>query len=77
MKKKVLFRSLFGLLSGVALGQLIAIVISAIKGDGSFYAVIPELVNDFGRGTIRSYRTDDLARCVWRDCRRGFGDMGA
>ena len=48
MKKKVLFRSLFGLLSGVALGQLIAIVISAIKGDGSFYAVIPELVNDFG-----------------------------
>ncbi|BDE85862.1 histidine kinase [Oscillospiraceae bacterium] len=48
MKKKVLFRSLFGLLSGVALGQLIAIVISAVKGDGSFYAVIPELVNDFG-----------------------------
>lgn len=48
MKKKVLFRSLFGLLSGVALGQLIAIVISAVKGDGSFYAVIPELVSDFG-----------------------------
>lgn len=48
MKKKVLFRSLFGLLSGVALGQLIAIVISAVKGDGLFYAVIPELVNDFG-----------------------------
>ncbi len=48
MKKKVLFRSLLGLLSGVALGQLIAIVISAIKGDGSFYAVIPELVNDYG-----------------------------
>jgi len=48
MKKKVLFRSLFGLLSGVALGQLIAIVISAVKGDGSFYAAIPELVNDFG-----------------------------
>lgn len=48
MKKKVLFRSLFGLLSGVALGQLIAIVISVVKGDGSFYAVIPELVNDFG-----------------------------
>ena len=48
MKKKVLFRSLFGLLFGVALGQLIAIVISAVKGDGSFYAVIPELVNDFG-----------------------------
>ena len=48
MKKKVLFRSLFGLLSGVALGQLIAIVISAVKGDGSFHAVIPELVNDFG-----------------------------
>lgn len=48
MKKKVLFRSLLGLLSGVALGQLIAIVISALKGDGAFYAVIPELVNDFG-----------------------------
>ena len=48
MKKKVLFRSLLGLLSGVALGQLIAIVISAIKGDGSFYAVIPELVNNYG-----------------------------
>ena len=48
MKKKVLFRSLFGLLSGVALGQLVAIVISALKGDGAFYAVIPELVNDFG-----------------------------
>jgi len=48
MKKKVLFRSLFGLISGVALGQLIAIVISAVKGDGSFYAVIPELINDFG-----------------------------
>lgn len=48
MKKKVLFRSLLVLLSGVALGQLIAIVISAVKGDGSFHAVIPELVNDFG-----------------------------
>ena len=48
MKVKVLFRSFLGLLSGIALGQLIAIVISAVKGDGSFYAVIPELVNDFG-----------------------------
>ena len=48
MKKKVLFRSLLGLLSGVAIGQLIAIVISAAIGDGMFHAVIPQVSEDFG-----------------------------
>ena len=48
MKKKALLRSICGLAFGIALGQLIAIVISVVKGDGMFHAVVPELISDWG-----------------------------
>lgn len=47
MRKKILFRSFFGLLAGIALGQIIIIVISIIKGNGDI-VVVPELVRDWG-----------------------------
>ena len=48
MKKKLLLRSLCGLSFGLALEELIAIVISLAQHEGVFQAVIPELVYDFG-----------------------------
>ena len=47
MKKKALLISICGLAFGIALGQLISIVISVVKGDGMFYAVVPELMSDW------------------------------
>ena len=48
MKKEILKRSLFGAPIGIALGVIITIIISLTVGDGRFYAVVPELVNDMG-----------------------------
>ena len=48
VKKEALLISICGLAFGIALGQLIAIVISVVKGDGMFYAVVPELMSDWG-----------------------------
>ena len=48
MKKKVATRCLIGALIGLAISNLIAIVISLIVGDGRFYAVVPELIADCG-----------------------------
>lgn len=43
MFKTVLKRSALGALIGVVVSQIIAIVISLCIGDGSFYAVVPQL----------------------------------
>ena len=48
MKKEILKRSLFGAPIGIAIGVIITIIISLTVGDGKFYAVVPELVNDMG-----------------------------
>lgn len=48
MKKEILKRSLFGAPIGIAIGVIITIIISLTVGDGRFYAVVPELVNDMG-----------------------------
>lgn len=48
MKKKVAIRCLIGAPIGLAISNLIAIVISVIVGDGRFYAVAPELIADYG-----------------------------
>lgn len=48
MKKKVAIRCLIGAPIGLAISNLIAIVISLTVGDGRFYAVAPELIADYG-----------------------------
>lgn len=48
MKKKVITRCLIGAPLGLALSTLITIIISTTVGDGQYYAVVPELINDFG-----------------------------
>lgn len=48
MKKKVLLRCLLGAPIGLAVSTMIAIAVSLVKNDGSYYAVVPELVSDFG-----------------------------
>ena len=48
MKKEILKRSLFGAPLGIAIGVIITIIISLTVGDGRYYAVVPELVNDMG-----------------------------
>lgn len=48
MKKEILKRSLFGAPIGIAIGVIVTIIISLAFGDGKFYAVVPELVNDMG-----------------------------
>ncbi len=48
MKQNIWIRSFVGALLGVGITNGIAIVISLILGDGTYYAVMPQLVQDFG-----------------------------
>ena len=48
MKKKTIRRGLFGLPTGIAIGFVITLIISACVGDGSFYPVTPELIGAMG-----------------------------
>lgn len=48
LKKKIIQRGLFGLPTGIALGYVITIIISACYGDGFFYPVTPELIDATG-----------------------------
>jgi hypothetical protein len=48
MLKKVLLRCLFGAPLGLAIGTVITIIISLTVGDGVYYAVVPELIQDCG-----------------------------
>ncbi len=48
MLKKVLLRCLFGAPIGLAIGTVITIIISLTVGDGTYYAVVPELIADCG-----------------------------
>ena len=48
MKKKVIMRGLFGLPTGIAVGFVVTLIISACIGNGSFYPVAPELIDTMG-----------------------------
>lgn len=48
MKKQILLRCLLGAPLGLAISTIIGIFISASVGDGSYYAVVPELAKDCG-----------------------------
>lgn len=48
MKKNVILRLILGATAGVFISLLITIIISYTMGDGKFYPVVPELVNDMG-----------------------------
>lgn len=48
MKKKIILRCLFGAPAGLCISYLITIVISLIQGDGNYYPVVPELIDECG-----------------------------
>ena len=48
MKKKVILRCLLGAPIGLAISYLITVMISLAVADGSFYPVVPELIQDCG-----------------------------
>lgn len=48
MKKKILFRILWGFPCGMALGQIITILTSLTFGDGGYYPCVPELISMTG-----------------------------
>lgn len=48
MKKNILLRCLIGAPLGLAISTIITIVISVATGDGTYYAVVPELIGDCG-----------------------------
>ena len=48
MKKELIRRGLHGIPQGIAIGYVIAIIISLVIGDGTFQNVVPELVTQFG-----------------------------
>lgn len=48
MKKKIIVRCLIGAPIGLAISTLITVIISLTVGDGNFYAVVPELIDDCG-----------------------------
>lgn len=48
MKKKVILRCLVGAMIGLTISTIIPIIISMAIGDGTYYAVVPQLITDFG-----------------------------
>lgn len=48
MKEQILVRCLLGAPIGVAISYFISVIISLLVGDGRFYAVVPELIEDCG-----------------------------
>ena len=46
MKKRALFRCILGAPLGLALSYVITVFISLTVNDGSYYAVVPELITD-------------------------------
>ena len=48
MKRKALMRGLSGFPEGIAIGTVITIVISLIKGNGSYYPCVPDFVSFVG-----------------------------
>ena len=48
MKKKLIERTIAGLPIGIAIGQIITVIISLIKGDGEFYACVPGFTAEIG-----------------------------
>lgn len=48
MKKNFVIKCLIGASLGLTISTVIAIVISIAVGDGGFYAVVPELIDDCG-----------------------------
>jgi len=47
VKKELIRRGLHGIPQGIAIGYVIAIIISLVIGDGTFQNVVPELVLQF------------------------------
>ena len=48
MKKKIIAACALGAFVGLSISYLITIMISVCVGDGTFYAVVPELIDDCG-----------------------------
>lgn len=48
MKKKMLFRSVLGFITGITIAYLITLIISVSIGDGAFYPVPQELMTTMG-----------------------------
>lgn len=48
MKKKIIIRALVGAPLGLAISYIIAVAISLVINDGSFYPVVPELTEQCG-----------------------------
>ena len=48
MKRKIIMRGLFGLPTGIAIGFVITLIISACIGDASFHPAAPGLIGAMG-----------------------------
>lgn len=48
MKKRIIIRSLFGMPLGIAISTIITVLISLVNNDGTYYAVVPDLIEDCG-----------------------------
>lgn len=66
--KKIWVRSLLGAFSGVGISTIIAIVVSWILGDGNYYAVHPQLLQDMGSelaAVVAQTGTSLLYGAIW------------
>lgn len=48
MKKKLILRCILGAPLGYAICMMITILISLVVGDGNYYPVVPQMIDDFG-----------------------------
>lgn len=64
MKKKILLGILLGAPLGLAISTIVTILISLTLGDGAYYAVVPELIEDCG-GELRAVIVQALLSLVY------------
>ena len=69
--KKAGLRALVGAPLGLAYSTMITIIISLARGDGSYFAVVPEMIADIGSESVAV-----LLHAVRRGFRGRVGDMG-
>lgn len=64
MKKKFILRCLMGAPIGLTISMISTIFISSIIGDGTYYAVTPELITDFG-SELNAVIVQSLLSCLY------------
>lgn len=76
MKKRALFRCILGAPLGLALSYVITVFISLTVNDGSYYAVVPELIIGLRQRNGSCAVADGFIAYLWRCMGGRIGNLG-